>query len=118
MSLTGDGATLINIAVFGATISYALMMLSHIILRRRAPDMERPYRTPGGTATSGVALVLAVAAVVATFIVDPRAAFIMVGVYVAFIAYFALYSRHHLVAQAPEEEFATIQKAESELAGS
>lgn len=118
MSLTGDGATLINIAVFGATISYALMMLSHIILRRSEPDMDRPYRTPGGTATSGVALVLAVAAVVATFIVDPRAAFIMVGVYVAFIAYFALYSRHHLVAQAPEEEFATIQKAESELAGS
>ena len=59
-----------------------------------------------------------VAAVVATFIVDPRAAFIMVGVYVAFIAYFALYSRHHIVAQAPEEEFAAIQQAESELAGS
>lgn len=118
LALTGDGATLINIAVFGATISYALMMLSHIILRRREPDLERPYRTPGGVVTSGVALVLAVLAVIATFIVDRNAAFITLGVYVAFIAYFALYSRHHLVAQAPEEEFATIQKAESELAGS
>ena len=29
-----------------------------------------------------------------------------------------LYSRHHLVAQAPEEEFAAIERAESELAGS
>lgn len=118
LASTGNGATLINIAVFGATISYVLMMLSHIILRRREPNLERPYRTPGGVATSGVALVLAVLAVIATFIVDPTAAFITLGVYVLFLAYFLLYSRHHLVAQAPEEEFATIQKAESELAGS
>jgi ethanolamine permease len=118
LSITGDGARLLNIAVFGATISYVLMMLSHIVLRQREPNLERPYRTPGGVLTSGVALVLAVLAVIATFIVDWRAALIMVGVYLAFIAYFALYSRHHLVAQAPEEEFAAIQRAESELAGS
>ena len=103
----GDGATLLNMAVFGATISYALMMLSHIVLRSREPNLERPYRTPGGVATSGVALALAVLAIVATFIVDRNAAFIMLGVYVLFIAYFLFYSRHHLVAQAPEEEFAT-----------
>jgi ethanolamine permease len=118
LALTGNGAILINIAVFGATISYVLMMLSHILLRRNEPDLERPYRTPGGMATSGVALVLGVLAVIATFIVDPTAAFITLGVYVLFLAYFGLYSRHHLVAQAPEEEFATIEKAESELAGS
>ena len=116
LSITGDGARLLNIAVFGATISYVLMMLSHIVLRRREPDLERPYRTPGGVLTSGVALVLAVLAVLATFIVDWRAALIMVGVYALFLAYFGFYSRHHLVAQAPEEEFATIEKAESELA--
>ena len=91
------------------------MMLSHIVLRRREPNLERPYRTPGGVVTSGVAFGLAVLAVIATFIVDRNAAFIMLGVYVLFIAYFFLYSRHHLVAQAPEEEFATIERAESEL---
>ena len=110
------GATLLNSAVFGAAISYVLMMLSHIVLRQREPDLERPYLTPGGVVTSGVALVLAVLAVIATFIVDVRAAFIMLGIYILFIAYFLLYSRHHLVAQAPEEEFATIERAESELA--
>jgi ethanolamine permease len=118
LSITGDGARLLNVAVFGATISYALMMLAHIVLRRSEPDLERPYRTPGGVATSGVALVLAVLAVIATFIVDVRAALIALGVYALFLAYFGLYSRHHLVAQAPEEEFATIEKTESELAGS
>jgi ethanolamine permease len=118
VAFPGAGATLLNSAVFGAAISYVLMTLSHIVLRRREPNLERPYRTPGGVITSGVACVLAVLAVIATFIVDVRAALIMLGVYALFIAYFALYSRHHLVAQAPEEEFATIEKAESELAGS
>jgi ethanolamine permease len=115
-AVTEDGATMLNIAVFGATVSYVLMMLSHIVLRSREPDLERPYRTPGGTLTTGVALVLAVAAVVATFLVDTTAAFITLGVYAAAALYFALYSRHHLVGSAPEEEFDTISKAEAELA--
>ena len=117
-AITEDGATMINIAVFGATVSYVLMMLSHIVLRSREPNLERPYRTPGGTFTTGVALVLAVAAVVATFLVDEKAAFITLGVYAAAALYFGVYSRNHLVASAPEEEFDAITKAERELAGS
>jgi ethanolamine permease len=116
-AITQEGALMINIAVFGATVSYVLMMLSHIVLRSREPDLERPYRTPGGTVTSGVALVLAVAAVIATFLVDTKAAFITLAVYAAAALYFALYSRHHLVASAPEEEFEAIERAEAELAG-
>ena len=108
---------MLNIAVFGATVSYVLMMLAHIVLRSREPDLERGYRTPGGTATSGVALVLALLAVVATFLVDEKAALITLGVYAAAAAYFYFYSRHHLVSSAPEEEFAAITSAESELQG-
>ncbi len=118
LALTGQGDLLILIAVFGATISYALMMLSHIVLRRREPNLERPYKTPGGTITSGVALVLSIAAIIAGFLVDPRVLLGTAIVYAIAIAYFGFYSRHHLVAQAPEEEFAAIEKAESELAGS
>ncbi len=115
LALTEDGAILINMAVFGATISYVLMMLSHIVLRRREPELERPYRTPGGTATTGVALVLALAAVIATFLVDTTAALWALATYALFLAYFGLYSRHHLVASAPEEEFAAVQAAEAEI---
>jgi len=114
-AITQDGALLINIAVFGATVSYVLMMASHIVLRRREPDLERPYRTPGGIATTGVALVLACLAVVATFFVDLKAAGITALVFAAFLAYFWFYSRHRLVGVAPEEEFESITSAESEL---
>lgn len=113
---TGNGARMLNIAVFGATISYALMALSHIVLRRREPGLHRPYRTPGGVVTSSVAFVLALSALVATFLVDRTAAFMALGVYVIALAYFAFYSRHHLVASAPEEEFAALAAAEAELA--
>ncbi|MFE6780578.1 ethanolamine permease, partial [Streptomyces sp. NPDC057676] len=112
---SGEGARMLNVAVFGATISYALMALSHLVLRRREPRLHRPYRTPGGALTSAVALVLACAALVATFLVDPRAALIALGVYGAALLYFACYSRHRLVASAPEEEFAALAAAEATL---
>jgi ethanolamine permease len=112
---TQDGALLINIAVFGATVSYVLMMVSHILLRRREPDLHRPYRTPGGVATTGLALVLAVMAVIATFFVDVVAAGWTAAIFFTALAYFWFYSRHHLVASAPEEEFEAITSAESEL---
>jgi ethanolamine permease len=114
-AITEDGALLINIAVFGATVSYVLLNLSHIMLRRREPDLERGYTTPGGVVTTGIALVLSVIAVVATFFVDQRAAGITAAVFLGAVAYFWFYSRHHLVASAPEEEFAQITEAESGL---
>ncbi|MCP2292710.1 ethanolamine permease [Nocardia amikacinitolerans] len=115
LSLTGEGAMLLNMAVFGAALSYVLMMVSHIVLRVREPHMPRPYRTPGGIATTSFALVIAAASVAATFLVDPKAALFTLGVFCAFLAYFGLYSRKHLVAKSPDEEFAALAKAEEEL---
>ncbi|MFF2084661.1 ethanolamine permease [Nocardia sp. NPDC058176] len=115
LSLTGEGAMLLNMAVFGAALSYVLMMVSHIVLRVREPNMPRPYRTPGGIATTSFALVIAAVSVAATFLVDPKAALFTLGVFCAFMAYFGLYSRKHLVAKSPDEEFAVLAKAEHEL---
>ena len=92
-----------------------MMTLSHIILRFKEPNLERPYRTPGGVVTTGIALVLAVVALIAGFLVDPRVLIPTAIVYAIFIAYFGLYSRKHIVATAPEEEFELIESAESEL---
>lgn len=115
LTFTGQGAMLLNMAVFGAAVSYVLMMISHIVLRRREPEMHRPYRTPGGTLTTGFALVIAVFAVLATFLVDSKAAICCLIVFAGFMAYFGLYSRHRLVANSPDEEFAALAQAEAEL---
>jgi len=110
-----DGDRLINIAVFGAAVSYVLLNLSHIVLRIKEPDLPRGYRTPGGVFTTSIALVLAIVALIATFVVDVLAAGITAGVFVLALAYFWFYSRHRLVASAPEEEFAMLESEESGL---
>ncbi|WP_422743326.1 ethanolamine permease [Mycobacterium sp. WMMD1722] len=115
LSLIGEGATLLNMAVFGAALSYVLMMVSHIVLRIRRPDMARPYRTPGGIVTTSFALVVAALSVVATFLVDSVAAAWCLAVFAAFMVYFAVYSRHHVVANSPDEEFAALAAAEEDL---
>lgn len=114
-ALIKNGDQLINIAVFGAAVSYVLLNLSHIVLRIKEPDLPRAYQTPGGIITTSVALILAVVAVCATFVVDPKAAGITAIIFLAFLAYFWFYSRHHLVANAPEEEFDQIADAEAQL---
>jgi ethanolamine permease len=106
LSLTGQGDLLIIVAVFGACISYVLMLVSHIVLRVREPDLPRPYRTPGGTITSGVGLVLAVAATIAGFLVEPLALAGAIVIYTVILAYYLLRGRHRIVATAPEEVYA------------
>jgi len=115
LSLSGEGDLLILMAVFGATISYVLMMASHIKLRVSRPDLPRPYRTPGGMITSSIALVLALLSVVAGLMVDPKAWMIAAVIYGVFILYFLIFSRNNLVSGAPEEEFAKLAAAENEV---
>ncbi|NRD74205.1 ethanolamine permease [Shewanella sp. VB17] len=115
LSLTGEGDLMITMAVFGATISYAMMTLSHIILRKKEPNLERPYKTPGGILTSSIALALSLIALASTFVVSLQAAIWSALFYLIMVTYFVLYSRHRLVASAPEEEFDMIASAESEL---
>ncbi|HLG09349.1 MAG TPA: ethanolamine permease [Gaiellaceae bacterium] len=101
------GASLLYMAVFGAVISYAMQCLSFIMLRRKFPDVERPYRSPVGVWGAGIAAVIALVSLVAMFWNDDyRAGVYGVAIfYVVALAYFGLIGRHRLVLS-PEEEFA------------
>jgi len=111
------GAALLNMAVFGAVISYAMVMFSYIKLARSRPELPRPYKSPLGTAGAWVGAILALASLAATFAVPAyRPAVIGTAVFVALLfAYYWFYSRHHLVAQAPEEEIALVAEAQREI---
>ncbi len=99
------GAALLNMAVFGAVISYVLVMVSFVTLRLRKPNLERPYRSPLGIPGAVVGGLLAVLALGACFAVqDYRPSVIGTAVFLAIgLVYYVAYSRHRLVAQAPEE---------------
>lgn len=101
------GATLLNMAVFGAMISYAFQGISFIQLRRKMPNIERPYRSPLGI--PGAAATVLIALVTLYYqLQDPvyrNGVYAAVAWYVLGVLYFAFVGRHKLVLS-PEEEFA------------
>lgn len=111
------GAALLNMAVFGAVISYILVMISFIELRMRRPGLPRPYRSPLGIPGAAVGGGLAVVALVACVLNEEfRPGILGTSLFLAVcLAYYFFYSRSRLVAQAPEEEIALIERAEKEL---
>jgi len=106
------GGTLLNMAVFGAMISYAMQGLSFIVLRKNMPNIVRPYRSPVGVPGALVTIVVALLTLWYQ-LQDPvyrGAVYYVAGFYVLGILYFALYGRNQLILS-PEEEFATSKGA-------
>ncbi len=101
------GATTLNIAIWGAVLSYIMQMISFVILRKKFPNAKRPYKSPTGIAGAVIAGVIALVIFVA-FLFNPGyliAIAAIAGVYVVGLVLFALISRKRLVLS-PEEEFA------------
>ena len=114
-SLSGEGDLMLAMAVVGATVSYALMALSHIMLRLKQPDLPRPYKTPGGIVTSSIALCLSLIALTGVYAFDPRAFLYTMVLFIVGAAYYFGFSSKHLVAKSADEEFAMLADAEAGL---
>jgi ethanolamine permease len=107
------GAVLLNMAVFGAVMSYGLQTTSFILLRRRLPEIERPYRSPMGVPGAVVSLIISAVTLVALFVVDPVYQKVVIGAAIWYgLLYFAFHGRRRLV-YSPEERFAMERAAES-----
>jgi ethanolamine permease len=101
------GAIVLNIAIWGAVLSYLLQMVSYVVLRRRFPNASRPYKSPLGIAGAVVAGIIAAATFIG-FLLIPTflpAIIAIAVVYVVGVVLFALIGRHGLVLS-PEEEYA------------
>lgn len=101
------GGTLLNMAVFGAMLSYIMQAISFILMRRNMPQIERPYKSPFGIPGAVATIVIALVTIYYQ-LSDPiyRSGVIGVAIWFAVgIAYFAIWGRHKLVLS-PEEEFA------------
>lgn len=116
ISLTGEGDLILSMAVVGATVSYAMMSGSHILLRIKQPALKRPYKTPGGIVTSGISFVLSLVALTGVYAYDVRAFLFTLVLFIVGMAYYFFIGRNNLVATTAEEEFALLSQAEDELA--
>lgn len=101
------GAIVLNIAVWGAMLAYLMQMISFVILRRKFPNLDRPYKSPWGLRGAVVAGVIAFVSFIG-FLLNPtfRPAIVaIIIVYVIVLAVFAIWGRHRLV-MSPEEKYA------------
>jgi len=118
---TGDVAPadlLMQIAVFAALVSYVAMMVSHLVLRRREPELHRPYRTPLAPFTPALALVLALVALGGSLLHGVAAGTSVLATVVVLalgIVYFAVFVRRRVAARSVDEELAIVRAAEAEL---
>ena len=85
------------------------------MLRIKQPELQRPYKTPGGILTSSIALVLSLVAMTGVYAFEPSAFFMTMGLFLIGAVYYGLYSRNKLIANSAEEEFAMLSLAEQEL---
>jgi ethanolamine permease len=106
-SASPAGAIVLNIAVWGAMLAYLMQMISFVILRRKFPNMNRPYKSPWGFNGAVVAGIIAFLSFVG-FLLNPTflpAIIAIIIVYLVVLLVFAVWGRHRLVLS-PEEKYA------------
>lgn len=108
------GAVLLNMAVFGALISYVMQGIAFVLLRKQLPHIERPYKSPVGVPGAVIAIVICLVTLVFLFL-NPDYSKGVIGAaiwYILGLLYFGLYARKQLV-KAPEEAFAIAQRQQT-----
>ena len=78
--LTGKTGEIITIACFGALSLYIIAMISLFALRKKEPDMERPFKVPMYPIFPAVALVIASICLIAISIYNVKLAIIYFGI--------------------------------------
>ena len=85
---TGKTGEIITIACFGALNLYIISMISFFALRRKEPELERPFKVPFYPAFPIIALVISVVALIAMTIYNVRLAIIFYGIIaISYIGY-------------------------------
>jgi ethanolamine permease len=86
--LTGKTAEIITISVFGALTLYIISMIALLQLRKKEPELERPFKVPAYPWFPWIALVIATVSLIAMTIYNSRLAliyFLLMGIaYAAF----------------------------------
>ena len=91
--LTGKTAEIITISVFGAITLYVISMISLLVLRKKEPDLVRPFRVPFYPVTPIVALVIGIVALLAMLYENHLLGGIYLGIIaLAFLLYKLFYT--------------------------
>jgi ethanolamine permease len=86
--LTGKTGEIIIMACFGALTLYIISMVTVLVLRKKEPGLERPFKVPFYPYFPVIALVVAIVALIAMTSLNPEIALIYYGILgVAYIGF-------------------------------
>lgn len=88
---TGKTSEIITIACFGALCLYIVSMVAFFALRKKEPNMERPFKVPLFPWFPAIALIIAIIALIAMVIYNPMIALIFVGIIGLSYLYFLVF---------------------------
>jgi basic amino acid/polyamine antiporter, APA family len=94
LSVTGTFEQLATYVVFGQWIFFGLTVAAVIVLRRRRPDLPRPYRTWGYPVTPVVFILASLYISVSTLVTQPVNAVAGIGIIAAGIPAYAYWRKH------------------------
>ncbi|MEM6301749.1 MAG: ethanolamine permease [Pseudomonadota bacterium] len=88
---TGKTGDIITLACFGALSLYIISTVSLLVLRKKEPELERPFKTPFYPITPILALSIASTALLAMSVYNPLLALIYYGILGAAFLWFKLF---------------------------
>jgi len=89
--LTGKTAGIITIACFGAICLYIISMWSFFALRKKEPDLERPFKVPLYPLFPAIAFIIAVVCLIAMIYYNPLTALLFFGLVILSYLYFLIF---------------------------
>ncbi len=95
LTLTGGYEHLITMAMFAAWIQFAMAIASVIVLRRKHPEWDRPYRVPGYPWTALVFVLVASVFVINTLVESPRSSLLGLFIVVAGLPFYLHWRKRH-----------------------
>lgn len=91
--LTGKTAEIITISVFGALTLYIISMIALMRLRKREPELPRPFKVPLYPLFPIIALIIATVSLVAMAFYNPGLAMIYILILIATFIFFKIFRR-------------------------
>ncbi|PJJ79504.1 ethanolamine permease [Mucilaginibacter auburnensis] len=94
--LTGSTAQIIVLSVLGAVVMYMMSMISLFILRKKEPDLERPFRSPFYPVFPGIALALCAVCLFSIIVFNPKISLMFFVLLAVILAIFMLIGKHKM----------------------
>jgi len=105
-TLGGLANVVIIISAFGAVVLYILSMITWFQLRKKFPNMHRPYKV-SSPIIPGIALTLGIFCAIAFIVANTDTVIKVVGLFAAAAVYYFAYGKNHILSE--EEEFHALE---------